>query len=161
MAANCKLLQRSVRDRADTPIVIPPTPDDTLRSRKSELNSRHATVGALRQVLDLADMYVNGTRGRTPPRRIGRSDGPRAWNWARQIPSLLRMGMEVDLSCPRCGERVLETGGYGVGRHHARHQRATCPQCHIELVRHPDLKDSTWKVQKSAPLPDEELGGSG
>ena len=77
------------------------------------------------------------------------------------VPLLLRMGMEVDLSCPRCGERVLETGGYGVGQHHARHQRAICPQCHVELVRHPDLEDNTWKLDKSAPLPDEELGGSG
>jgi hypothetical protein len=69
------------------------------------------------------------------------------------------MGMEVDLSCPQCGERVLDTGRYTVGQHHARHQRATCPQCRAELVRHPDLEDNTWKLEKATPPPDEELGG--
>jgi hypothetical protein len=69
------------------------------------------------------------------------------------------MGMEVDPRCPNCGERVLDTGKYTVGQHHARHQRATCPQCHAELVRHPDLEENAWMVEEPTPTPDEELGG--
>ena len=80
---------------------------------------------------------------------------------AAGVRSLLRMGMEADLSCPQCGETVLDTGRYTVGQHHARHQRATCPQCRAELVRHPDLEDNTWKLENATPPPDEELGGSG
>src|SRR5690348_6384390 len=65
------------------------------------------------------------------------------------------------LWCPQCGERVPDTGTYTVGRHHARNQSSTCPQCHAELVRHPDLEDNTWTVDDPTPPPDEELGGSG
>jgi hypothetical protein len=64
----------------------------------------------------------------------------------------------VDLTCPQCGERVLDTGAYMVGLDDAQHQRATCPQCHAELVRHLDLDDNTWEVEKLAPPSDEELG---
>src|SRR5436305_801942 len=65
------------------------------------------------------------------------------------------------LWCPQCGERVLDAGTYTIGQHHARNQRSTCPQCHAELVRHPDLEDNTWTVDDPTPPPDEELGGSG
>jgi hypothetical protein len=68
------------------------------------------------------------------------------------------MGMEVDLSCPQCGERVLDTATFAVGQHHAVDRRTTCPQCHVELVRHPDLEGSAWRVEKVTPLSDEELG---
>ena len=70
-------------------------------------------------------------------------------------------GMQTILWCPQCGERVLAPGDYTVGRHHARNERSTCPQCHVELVRHPDLQDSAWAVDDPAPPPDEELGGMG
>ena len=66
--------------------------------------------------------------------------------------------MGADLSCPQCGEQVLDAGTSTVGQHHARHQRATCPQCHAELVRHADMADSSWKVEESTPPSDEELG---
>jgi hypothetical protein len=52
-------------------------------------------------------------------------------------------------------------GKYTVGQRDVRFERATCPQCRAELVRHPDLEDKTWKVHRSRPRPDEELGGSG
>jgi hypothetical protein len=39
------------------------------------------------------------------------------------------MGTGVDLSCPQCGERVLDAG-----------------------------RDNTWKVEKPTPPSDEELG---
>jgi hypothetical protein len=68
------------------------------------------------------------------------------------------MGVDVDLSCPQCGERVLDTGTYTAGQHHARHERATCPQCHAELVRHLGLEDNTWKVEEPTPPSDEEIG---
>ena len=48
-----------------------------------------------------------------------------------------------------------------MGQHDVRYERATCPQCRAELVRHPDLEDNTWKVHRSTATPDEELGGSG
>jgi hypothetical protein len=70
-------------------------------------------------------------------------------------------GMQTILCCPQCGERVLTPGDYTVGRHHARNERSTCPQCHVALVRHPDLKDTAWTVDDPAPPPDEELGGMG
>jgi hypothetical protein len=66
--------------------------------------------------------------------------------------------MEVDLSCPRCGEPVLDPGEYTVGKRDACQQRANCPQCHTELVRDPDLADNGWKVEKPTPPSDEELG---
>jgi uncharacterized paraquat-inducible protein A len=69
--------------------------------------------------------------------------------------TLPRMGTEGDLACPQCGEQVLDTGKYSVGQQ----QRATCPQCHAELVRHADVEDMTWKVEQSTPLLDEEPGG--
>ena len=52
-------------------------------------------------------------------------------------------------------------GKYTMGQHDVRYERATCPQCRAELVRHPDLEENTWKVHRSTPTPDEELGGSG
>src|SRR5437660_1139374 len=55
-------------------------------------------------------------------------------------------GMQTILWCPQCGERVLAPGEYTVGRHHARNERSTCSQCHVELVRHPDLQDNAWAV---------------
>ena len=63
--------------------------------------------------------------------------------------------MEEDLWCPRCGERVLDPDESTAGEQH----RATCPQCHVELVRRPDLADDTWQVDDPTPPPDEELGG--
>ena len=63
--------------------------------------------------------------------------------------------MEVDILCPRCGERVLETGNKTVGEP----QRATCPQCHAELVRDPNDEDNTWKAEQPQPLLEEEPGG--
>jgi hypothetical protein len=68
------------------------------------------------------------------------------------------MGTQVDLSCPQCGERVPDSESYTVGQHHAPHQRATCPHCHEELIRPPDLEDSAWMVENTAPVSDEELG---
>jgi endogenous inhibitor of DNA gyrase (YacG/DUF329 family) len=68
------------------------------------------------------------------------------------------MGLEVDLSCPRCGEPVLDAGTYTAGQDCARRQRASCPQCHAELVRDPDFEDKTWKVEDPTPPSDEELG---
>jgi hypothetical protein len=69
------------------------------------------------------------------------------------------VGLEIDLSCPRCGERVLDTGRYTVGQDRARRRRATCPQCHAELVRDRDLEDNTWKVDDPMSPSDEERGG--
>jgi hypothetical protein len=66
--------------------------------------------------------------------------------------------LEVDLSCPRCGERILDAGSYTVGQDRARRQTATCAHCHVELVRDPDLEDKTWKVEDPMPPSDEELG---
>jgi hypothetical protein len=43
--------------------------------------------------------------------------------------------------------------------HRGQQQRATCPQCHSELVRHPGVEDNTWKVEEPTPLADEELRG--
>jgi Zn finger protein HypA/HybF involved in hydrogenase expression len=63
--------------------------------------------------------------------------------------------MEVDLWCPQCEERVLDMRKYTEGQQ----QRATCPQCHVELVRRPDLAGSTWKVEEPTPLADDELHG--
>jgi PhnB protein len=68
---------------------------------------------------------------------------------------LPRIGTEADLPCPQCGELVLDAGKYTVGQQ----QRATCPQCHAELVRHADPEHNTWKVEQPAPLLDEEPGG--
>jgi hypothetical protein len=68
------------------------------------------------------------------------------------------MGLEIDLSCPRCGERVLDTETYTVGQDREQRQRATCPQCHAELVRDPDPESKTWKVEDPTPPSDEELG---
>jgi hypothetical protein len=68
------------------------------------------------------------------------------------------VGLEVDLSCPRCGERVLGAESYIAGDDRARRQLATCPQCHAELIRGPDLEDKTWKVEDPTPPSDEELG---
>jgi hypothetical protein len=68
------------------------------------------------------------------------------------------VGLEEDLNCPRCGERVLDTAGYAVSEHRQRRQRATCSQCRAELVRDLDLEDKTWKVEDSTPPSDEELG---
>jgi aspartate/methionine/tyrosine aminotransferase len=73
----------------------------------------------------------------------------------RSVP---RVGLEVDLSCPRCGERVLDSGSYAVGQERGRRQRATCPQCRAELVRALELEDKTWKVEDPTPPSDEELG---
>ena len=69
--------------------------------------------------------------------------------------SLPRMGTEADLACPQCGELVLDAGRYTVGQQ----QRATCPQCHAELVRDADVEDNTWKVDQPTPLLEEEPGG--
>jgi predicted RNA-binding Zn-ribbon protein involved in translation (DUF1610 family) len=69
--------------------------------------------------------------------------------------NVLRMGNEGDLACPRCGERVLDLGDYTLGHQH----RATCPQCHAELVRRADTGDNAWKVEQSSPLLGEEPGG--
>jgi ribosomal protein S27AE len=77
------------------------------------------------------------------------------------IPCVTGIGMTADLTCPSCGESVLDMGKYTVGQRDVRFERATCPQCRAELVRHPDLEDKTWKVHRSRPRPDEELGGSG
>ena len=52
-------------------------------------------------------------------------------------------------------------GKYTMGQDDARYERATCPQCRAELVRHPDLEDNRWKAHRSTPTPEEELGGSG
>lgn len=71
------------------------------------------------------------------------------------------IGMAADLTCPSCGESVLDMGKYTMGRHGVRYERATCPQCRAELVRHPNLEDNTWKVHRPTPIPDQELGGSG
>ena len=68
------------------------------------------------------------------------------------------VGLELDLSCPRCGERVLDTGRYTIGEDQARRQNATCPQCHAELIRDPGLEDKTWKVEDPTPPSEEELG---
>lgn len=65
------------------------------------------------------------------------------------------MGTEGDLVCPQCGERVLDTGERAVGQQH----RATCPQCHAELVRRADVEDNAWVAEQSTPLLDEEPGG--
>ena len=65
------------------------------------------------------------------------------------------MGTEGDLTCPQCGERVLDTREHTVGQQ----QRAKCPQCHAELVRHADLEDNAWVVEQSTPLLEEEPGG--
>ena len=69
--------------------------------------------------------------------------------------TLRRMGREGDLACPQCGERVFDAEKYTVGQQ----QRATCPQCRAELVRHADEEDKTWKVEQSTPLLEEEPGG--
>jgi ssDNA-binding Zn-finger/Zn-ribbon topoisomerase 1 len=69
--------------------------------------------------------------------------------------------MAANLACPNCGERVLDMGKYTMGQDDARYERATCPQCRAELVRHPDLEDNTWKAHRPKPTADEELGGSG
>jgi hypothetical protein len=74
------------------------------------------------------------------------------------VPSVPHVELEADLSCPRCGEQVLDTARYAAGQDRARHQRAACPQCHAELVRNPDLDDKTWKVEDPVPPSDEELG---
>jgi Zn finger protein HypA/HybF involved in hydrogenase expression len=63
--------------------------------------------------------------------------------------------MKVGLWCPQCAERVPDMEKYTEGQH----QRGTCPQCHAELVRHPDIDDNAWNVEKPTPLADEELGG--
>jgi transposase-like protein len=68
------------------------------------------------------------------------------------------VGLEADLSCPRCGERVLDTETYTIGPDRAQRQRASCPHCHAELVRDLDAEDKTWKVEDAAPPSDEELG---
>ena len=65
------------------------------------------------------------------------------------------MGTEADLACPQCGELVRDAGTYTVGQQ----QRATCPQCHAELVRDADVKDNAWKAEQLTPLIDEEPGG--
>ena len=80
---------------------------------------------------------------------------------AGRFPCLTGIGMTADLTCPRCGESVLDMGKYTIGQRDVRFERATCPQCRAELVRHPDLEDNTWKIHRSRPTPDEELGGSG
>ena len=69
--------------------------------------------------------------------------------------------MAADLTCPSCGEPVLDKGKYTMGQHDVRYERATCPHCRAELVRHPDLADNTWKVHRPTRTPEEELGGSG
>jgi uncharacterized paraquat-inducible protein A len=63
--------------------------------------------------------------------------------------------MTLDLRCPQCGERVLDTAKYRVGEPH----NATCPQCHVDLVRDPDDEDNTWEVEKPQSLLEEEPGG--
>lgn len=68
------------------------------------------------------------------------------------------VGLELDLSCPQCGERVLDTGRCTVGQDRPRRQRETCPQCHAELIRDPVLEDKTWRVDDPTPPSDEELG---
>jgi PhnB protein len=68
---------------------------------------------------------------------------------------LPRIGTEADLPCPRCGELVPDARKYTMGQQ----QRATCPQCHAELVRDADAEDNTWKVEQPMPLLDEEPGG--
>jgi hypothetical protein len=68
------------------------------------------------------------------------------------------MGTEEDLECPQCGERVHDPGTDTLGENQARWQRTTCPHCHADLVRQPDLEDNTWKVEEPTPPSDEELG---
>ena len=75
--------------------------------------------------------------------------------WGVAAGTLPRMGTEGDLACPQCGERVLDTGEHTVGQQ----QRATCPQCHAELVRHADVEDKAWVAEQPTPLLDEEPGG--
>lgn len=77
------------------------------------------------------------------------------------IPCVTGIGMTADLTCPSCGGPVLDMGKYTMGQQDTRFERATCPQCRAELVRHPDLEDNTWKVHRSTPTPNDELGGSG
>lgn len=77
------------------------------------------------------------------------------------IPCVTGSGMTADLTCPRCGEPVLDKRKYTMGQDDVRYERATCPQCRAELVRHPDLEDNAWKIHRSTPTPDDELGGSG
>ena len=56
--------------------------------------------------------------------------------------------MEVGLWCPQCAERVAEPEKYTEGQQ----QRATCPQCHAELVRDAEVEVNTWKVEQPTPL---------
>jgi hypothetical protein len=51
------------------------------------------------------------------------------------IPCVTGIGMTADLTCPSCGESVLDMGKYTVGQRDVRFERATCPQCRAELVR--------------------------
>jgi hypothetical protein len=101
---------------------------------------------------------------RTTPAQVGSWQPPysamRVARYARTldrewVPVGTFRRMEVDLWCPQCEEQVLDARTYTVGQQ----QRATCPQCHAELVRHRHVEDNTWKVEKSPPLADEELGG--
>jgi hypothetical protein len=68
------------------------------------------------------------------------------------------MGTEGDRTCPQCGEPVPEAAANVVGQPDAREQRATCPECHVELVRSLDLRGDSWNVEMPEPPPDEELG---
>jgi DNA-directed RNA polymerase subunit RPC12/RpoP len=68
------------------------------------------------------------------------------------------MEMEVDVRCPQCGERVLDAESDAAGQQHPGQLRATCPHCHVELVRHRDIEDNAWEVEMPRPLSDEELG---
>jgi uncharacterized paraquat-inducible protein A len=65
------------------------------------------------------------------------------------------MGTEADIACPQCGELVRDAGKYAVEQQ----QRATCPNCHAELVRDADVEDNAWRVEQPTPLLDEEPGG--
>ena len=76
-----------------------------------------------------------------PRRHAAESLGPTG------VPFVVLMGVEVDISCPACGERILDA------RTHT-----TCPQCHAELVRNPDPEDSTWRLEAGTPPSDDELG---
>lgn len=78
------------------------------------------------------------------------------WSRVGVAPGTLpHMGTEGDLVCPQCGERVADTGERTVGQQ----QRATCPQCHAELVRDADVEDNAWVAERSTPLLGEEPGG--
>jgi hypothetical protein len=63
--------------------------------------------------------------------------------------------MAGQLTCPNCGTDVFDTGICTSGPHHARHQRATCSGCWLHLLRHPDLPEDGWIVEKPGVKPEQ------